>query len=328
MTELARTPGGTAGAPLDVETEGRRIAASMSRVVHGKPEVVHLALVVLLAEGHLLLEDVPGVGKTTLAKSLAASIDATVHRIQFTPDLLPSDVTGVSVYDQESREFEFKPGAVFANIVVADEINRASPKTQSALLECMEERQVTVDGVSYELARPFLVMATQNPIEMEGTYPLPEAQRDRFTARVSMGYPDREAELAMLDDLTTTGDPLAALTPVADAATVRELVAGVGRVHVSEAVRRYVVALVEATRRAPELRLGASPRAGLQLLRTARASAALSGRDHVLPDDVQAMAVPVLAHRLLLAPDAAAGRRTAEQVVTDLLAHVPVLRGR
>ncbi|RFU22724.1 AAA family ATPase [Geodermatophilus marinus] len=300
----------------------------MSRVVHGKPEVVHLALVVLLAEGHLLLEDVPGVGKTTLAKSLAASIDATVHRIQFTPDLLPSDVTGVSVYDQESREFEFKPGAVFANIVVADEINRASPKTQSALLEAMEERQVTVDGVSYELARPFLVVATQNPIEMEGTYPLPEAQRDRFTARISMGYPDRDAELAMLDDLTTTGDPLAALTPVADAATVRELVAGVRRVHVSEAVRRYVVALVDATRRAPELRLGASPRAGLQLLRTARASAALSGRDHVLPDDVQAMAVPVLAHRLLLAPDAAAGRRTAEQVVTDLLGHVPVLRGR
>jgi MoxR-like ATPase len=250
-----------------------------------------------------------------------------VRRIQFTPDLLPSDVTGVSVYDQETREFEFKPGAIFANIVVADEINRASPKTQSALLECMAERQVTVDGVSYELARPFLVMATQNPIEMEGTYPLPEAQRDRFTARVSMGYPDREAELAMLDDLVTT-DPLTTLTPATDAAGVRALVAAVGRLHVSEAVRRYVVALVEASRRSPDLRLGASPRAGLQLLRTARATAALAGRDHVLPDDVQTVAVPVLAHRLLLTPDAAASRRTAEQVVADLLRTVPVPRGR
>jgi MoxR-like ATPase len=310
-----------------VAAEGARIAANISKVVEGKPDVVRLALVVLLAEGHLLIEDVPGVGKTTLAKALAGSIDATVRRIQFTPDLLPSDVTGVSVYDQESREFEFKPGAVFANIVVADEINRASPKTQSALLECMEERQVTVDGVSYELARPFLVMATQNPIEMEGTYPLPEAQRDRFTARVSMGYPDREAELAMLDE-RATADPLASLAPVADAATVRALVAAVGRLHVAEPVRRYVVALVEATRRSPELRLGASPRAGLQLLRAARAAAALTGRDHVLPDDVQAMAVPVLAHRLLLTPDAALARRGPEQIVTDLLATVPVLRGR
>ncbi|WP_348536514.1 AAA family ATPase [Geodermatophilus sp. DF01-2] len=314
-------------APVDVATEGARIAANMARVVHGKPDVVHLALVILLAQGHLLVEDVPGVSKTTLAKALAASIDANVRRIQFTPDLLPSDVTGVSVYDQETREFEFKPGAVFANIVVADEINRASPKTQSALLECMEERQVTVDGVSYELARPFLVMATQNPIEMEGTYPLPEAQRDRFTARVSMGYPDREAELAMLDDLVTT-DPLSTLTPATDAAGVRALVAAVGRLHVSEAVRRYVVALVEATRRSPDLRLGASPRAGLQLLRTARATAALAGRDHVLPDDVQTVAVPVLAHRLLPTPDAAAARRGAEQMVGDLLRTVPVPRGR
>ncbi|MGK5115261.1 MULTISPECIES: AAA family ATPase [unclassified Geodermatophilus] len=326
MTEVTTTTDGT-GSSVDVAAEGARIAGNMARVVHGKPDVVHLALVVLLAEGHLLIEDVPGVGKTTLAKALAASIDATVRRIQFTPDLLPSDVTGVAIYDQESREFEFKPGAVFANIVVADEINRASPKTQSALLECMEERQVTVDGISYELARPFLVMATQNPIEMEGTYPLPEAQRDRFTARVSMGYPDRQAELAMLDDMVTT-DPLASLTPVADAACIRTLVAAVGRLHVSEAVRRYVVALVEATRRSPDLRLGASPRAGLQLLRTARAAAALAGRDHVLPDDVQTVAVPVLAHRLLLTPDAAAARRVGEQVVTDLLATVPVPRGR
>src|SRR5436305_4590796 len=244
----------------------------MARVVQGKDDVVRLTLVVLLAEGHLLIEDVPGVGKTTLAKALAASIDASVRRIQFTPDLLPSDVTGVAIYDQETRAFEFKPGAVFANVVVADEINRASPKTQSALLECMEERQVTVDGVTYELARPFMVIATQNPLEMEGTYPLPEAQRDRFTARISMGYPDRESELAMLDERATAA-PLASLAPVADAATVRALVAAVGRLHVSEAVRRYVVALVEATRRSPDLRLGASPRAGLQLLRAARAAA-------------------------------------------------------
>ena len=327
MTEATRTASGSPGPALDVASEGARIAAAMSGVVQGKPDVVRLALVVLLAEGHLLIEDVPGVGKTTLAKALAGSIDASVRRIQFTPDLLPSDVTGVAVYDQETREFEFKPGAVFANIVVADEINRASPKTQSALLECMEERQVTVDGVSYELARPFLVMATQNPIEMEGTYPLPEAQRDRFTARVSMGYPDREAELAMLDE-RTTADPLTALTPVADAAMVRALVASVGALHVSEAVRRYVVALVEGTRRSPLLRLGASPRAGLQLLRAARAAAALAGRDHVLPDDVQALAGPVLAHRLLLTPEATMGRRGADSVVAELVSTVPVPRGR
>ncbi|MBY3552077.1 AAA domain-containing protein [Modestobacter lapidis] len=314
-------------AQVDVATEGARIAAAVGRVVQGKPDVVRLALAVLLAEGHLLIEDVPGVGKTTLAKALARSIDGSVRRIQFTPDLLPSDVTGVAVYDQESRAFEFKPGAVFANMVVADEINRASPKTQSALLECMEERQVTVDGVTYELARPFMVLATQNPLEMEGTYPLPEAQRDRFTARVSMGYPDRDAELAMLDERATT-DPLTGLTPVADAAMVRALVAAVARLHVAEPLRRYVVSLVEATRHSPDLRLGASPRAGLQLLRAARAAAALAGRDHVLPDDVQAMAGPVLAHRLLLSPEAALARRDAHRVVADVLTAVPVPRGR
>ncbi|GAB4082878.1 MoxR family ATPase [Modestobacter muralis] len=319
-------PDAAPGPDLDVAAEGARLAEAIGRVVEGKPDVVRLALVVLLAEGHLLIEDVPGVGKTTLAKALARTIDGTVRRIQFTPDLLPSDVTGVAVYDRDSRAFEFKPGAIFANVVVADEINRASPKTQSALLECMEERQVTVDGVSYELARPFMVVATQNPLEMEGTYPLPEAQRDRFTARVSMGYPDRDAELAMLDERATV-DPLTALTPVVDAAQVRALVAAVGRLHVAEPLRRYVVSLVEATRRSPELRLGASPRAGLQLLRAARAAAALAGRDHVLPDDVQAMAVPVLAHRLLLTPDAALARRDTQRVVADLLTSVPVQRG-
>ena len=312
---------------MDVQAEGARIAVAVGTVVVGKPDVVRLALTVLLAEGHLLIEDVPGVGKTTLAKAVARAVDAEVRRIQFTPDLLPSDVTGVAVFDQESRSFEFRPGAVFANLVVADEINRASPKTQSALLECMEERQVTVDGVTYELARPFMVLATQNPLEMEGTYPLPEAQRDRFTARISMGYPGRDAELALLDDRATV-DPLDRLHPVADAATVRAMVEGVSRLHVADALRRYVVALVEASRRSPDLRLGASPRAGLQLLRAARASAALTGRDHVLPDDVQAMAEPVLAHRLLLTPDAALARRTPERVVADLLAAVPVPRTR
>ncbi len=327
MTEATRTSGGLSDPLVDVAEAAGRIATNVGRVVQGKDSVVRLALVTLLAEGHLLIEDVPGVGKTTLAKALAASVDATVRRIQFTPDLLPSDVTGVAVYDQESREFEFKPGAIFANVVVADEINRASPKTQSALLECMEERQVTVDGVSYELARPFLVMATQNPLEMEGTYPLPEAQRDRFTTRVSMGYPDRDAELAMLDDRATT-DPLAELAPVADAASVRDLITAVGRLHVSEAVRRYVVDLVESTRRSPALRLGASPRAGLQLLRAARASAALAGRDLVLPDDVKELAGPVLAHRLLMSPESTGGGRTAEQVVAELVATLPVPRGR
>ncbi|HEY5031873.1 MAG TPA: AAA family ATPase, partial [Actinomycetes bacterium] len=270
-----------------------RIRGAVETVIEGKPDVVRLALTVLLAEGHLLIEDVPGVGKTMLAKSLARSLDCSVRRIQFTPDLLPSDVTGVSVYNQESREFEFKPGAIFANVVLGDEINRASPKTQSALLECMEERQVTVDGTTYELAAPFMVVATQNPIEMEGTYPLPEAQRDRFMARVSMGYPDPDAELAMIDS-HSAGAPLEDLQPVADAQEIAGLIDVVKRVHLAASVRRYAIALVTATRTSPDLRLGASPRATLHLLRAARAAAALDDRDYVLPDDVQRLAVPVL----------------------------------
>jgi MoxR-like ATPase len=246
-----------------------------------------------------------------------------VRRIQFTPDLLPSDVTGVSVYNQETREFEFKPGAVFANLVVGDEINRASPKTQSAMLECMEERQVTIDGITYQLQVPFMVIATQNPIEMEGTYPLPEAQRDRFTARIAVGYPDTQAELAMLD-VHGAHDPLDDLRPVADAATVRRMITTVRQVHAADAVRQYAVNLVNATRESPDLRLGASPRATLQLLRTARAVAALEGRDYVLPDDLQTLAVSVLAHRIIPTAEAQLGRRTTDAIVADLVHRLPL----
>ncbi|WP_189113937.1 AAA family ATPase [Pilimelia terevasa] len=294
----------------------------METVISGKRETLRLALAVLLAEGHLLIEDVPGVGKTTLAKALARTVEASVRRIQFTPDLLPSDVTGVSVYDQERRDFEFKPGAVFANIVIGDEINRASPKTQSALLECMEERQVTVDGVTYHLAAPFMVVATQNPIEMAGTYPLPEAQRDRFTARIAMGYPDAAAELAMVEG-HGAADPLEDVRPVVDAAGVQALIGYTRRIHLAAAVTQYAVALVQATRHCAELRLGASPRATLHLLRTARAVAALAGRDFVAPDDVQLLAGPVLAHRVI-PTDEAALHRGAHQIVADLVARVPV----
>ncbi|MGW1677860.1 AAA family ATPase [Saccharopolyspora sp. NPDC002376] len=304
----------------------QRIAANVEQVLVGKPEVVRVALVTMLAEGHLLVEDVPGVGKTSLAKALAKSIDCTVSRIQFTPDLLPSDITGVSVYNRQTENFEFRPGPVFANVVVGDEINRASPKTQSALLECMEEKQVTVDGETYPLSSPFMVIATQNPIEMEGTYALPEAQRDRFTARVSIGYPDVEAELAMVDE-HAGHDPLADLGPVADGAEVKSLLQAVREVHVSTEIRRYAVELVTATRQLPELRLGASPRSTLQLVRAARAQAALAGRDFTIPDDVQAVAIPVLAHRLVLTSEARAARRSTTELVRQLLSRTPVPRG-
>jgi MoxR-like ATPase len=315
--------GGQDQAPEDVAARGAEIATAVESVIEGKPDVVRLAITVLLAEGHLLIEDVPGVGKTMLAKALARAIDCTVRRVQFTPDLLPSDITGVSAYNQERREFEFKPGPIFANFVVGDEINRASPKTQSALLECMAERTVTVDGFTYELEAPFMVVATQNPIEMEGTYPLPEAQRDRFTARVSMGYPATSAELDMLD-VHGVSDPLAELEPVTDAFAVSKLIEVVRKVHVADPVKRYAVDLVTATRETPDLRLGASPRATLHLIRAARAAAALDDRDYVVPDDLQALAVPVLAHRLLPSAEASLARRSPEAVVLDLLKRVPV----
>ncbi|HEY0890136.1 MAG TPA: MoxR family ATPase [Nocardioides sp.] len=314
------------GGPADVETVTRvagRIRANIERVIEGKPDVVFSALVVLLAEGHLLIEDVPGVGKTQLSKALARSIDCSVRRIQFTPDLLPSDVTGVSVFNQNTREFEFRPGGIFANIVVGDEINRASPKTQSALLECMEEHQVTVDNATYQLETPFMVIATQNPIEMEGTYALPEAQRDRFMARVSVGYPPPAAEIAMLSS-HTRANPLDDLEAVTDAAEIRKLIGIVGQVHVADAVQRYAVALTSATRTSPELVLGASPRATLHLVRAAKASAALHGRDYVLPDDVAALVTPVLAHRLLPTVEATMSGRTPASVLDSVLASVPV----
>jgi MoxR-like ATPase len=294
-------------------------------VIEGKRDAIQLTLAVLLAEGHLLIEDVPGVGKTMLAKALARAIDGSVRRVQFTPDLLPSDITGVSAYHQERREFEFKPGPVFANIVLGDEINRASPKTQSALLECMEERQVTVDGTTYSLQEPFMVIATQNPVEMEGTYPLPEAQRDRFTARLSLGYPTAAAERDMLD---THGyaSPLDQLNPVARASDVQDLVIAVRTVLVSDQVKEYIISLANATRTSPELRLGASPRAALHLLRASRAWAALDGRDYVIPDDVQRLARPVLAHRLLPTAEAIVERHLPEQVVDRIVAQLPLPR--
>ena len=310
----------------DVATVARvagRIRANIERVIEGKSEVVSASLVVLLAEGHLLLEDVPGVGKTMLSKALARSIDSTVRRIQFTPDLLPSDVTGVSVYNQQTREFEFRPGGVFANIVIGDEINRASPKTQSALLECMEEQQVTVDNVTYHLESPFMVIATQNPVEMEGTYALPEAQRDRFMARVSVGYPVEAAEIAMLSSHTHS-NPLDDLEPVTDAAEVSKLIGIVRQVHVAAAVQRYAVALTAATRRTEDLTLGASPRATLHLVRAAKALAAIKGRDYVLPDDVHGLAQSVLAHRLLPSVEASMSGRSTSSVLEGIIASVPV----
>jgi MoxR-like ATPase len=329
-TETLTGAGPGSAEPADLQALGAvasRVQAGVESVIEGKPEVVRVALTVLLAQGHLLIEDVPGVGKTMLAKALARSIDCSVRRIQFTPDLLPSDVTGVSVYNQETRDFEFRPGGIFANIVVGDEINRASPKTQSALLECMEERQVTVDGTTFLLEPPFMVIATQNPIEMEGTYPLPEAQRDRFMARVSMGYPVRAAELAMLDSRATS-NPLDDLEPVTDAAEIAKLIDVVNNVYVSDAVKRYAVSLVTATRSSAELRLGASPRATLHLVRAARAVAALDGRDFVLPDDVQALARPVLVHRLLPAVEAQIGGRGVDEIVEEVVRTVPMPQQR
>ncbi|HEX6947216.1 MAG TPA: MoxR family ATPase [Acidimicrobiia bacterium] len=309
-----------------IETFGERfnrIASNVETVIQGKREVIELVLLALVAEGHVLVEDVPGVGKTHLAKSLAKSIDGAFNRIQFTPDLLPSDVTGISVYDRDRREFEFKPGPIFANIVVGDEINRASPKTQSALLEAMEERQVTSDGVTRPVPTPFMVVATQNPLEHEGTYPLPEAQLDRFMMRVVIGYPDRSKELEMLDTHGVRSTFLD-LEPVANLDEVRELIVTAQQITVSNPVKNYIIDLVGATRQHPDVMLGASPRSALFLQRLARARAAAFGRDYVMPDDVKELAVPVLEHRITLRPEAQMRGESVAEVITGVLGRLRV----
>jgi MoxR-like ATPase len=301
----------------------RQIEENVEKVVQGKQPEIRLSIAALVAEGHILIEDVPGVGKTMLAKAVARSIDCSFRRIQFTPDLLPTDVTGVNVFNQERGDFEFKPGAIFANIVLGDEINRASPKTQSALLECMEERQITVDTETYQLGSPFMVVATQNPIEHEGTYPLPEAQLDRFMMRIGIGYPsgDVEAEILATHGIRST---LPDIGPVADALAVREMIEQARIVHVSPSVRRYIVDLVEATRTHPDVYLGASPRASIMLLRAARAMAAAEERDYVIPDDVKSLVVPVLAHRVIVTADAVMSGRSSQAVLADLMDEVAV----
>ncbi len=312
--------------PEEFRETTARITDSVRRVIDGKEHAIRSALVVLLAEGHLLVEDVPGVGKTMLARALAASIDADVRRIQFTPDLLPGDVTGVSVFSPANRVFEFTPGAVFANVVIADEINRSSPKTQSALLEAMEERQVSVDGRTHPLPDPFLVIATQNPLEMDGTYALPEAQLDRFMMRMSMGYPDAEAEQLMLRQ-RDTHNPLADVRPVVTLDGVARLIDFAHRVHVAPPVEAYAVALAQATRTHPDLQLGASPRATLQLVRAAKAWAALQGREFVIPDDLSGLARAVFGHRLIPTRHAAASRRSGDpvpRIIDQIVQHVPV----
>ena len=299
-----------------------RVVENLGSAVHASPETLRLPLLCLLAEGHVLVEDVPGVGKTVLAKALARSLDLTFHRVQFTPDLLPADVTGVNVFDRQSGAFRFRPGPVFANIVLVDEINRASPKTQSALLEAMQEGQVTVDGATHMLVRPFLVVATQNPVEYEGTYPLPEAQLDRFAVRMTIGYPPLGEEARMLAEQTTE-PPLDQLEPVAQHDELVAAITAARAVHVEESINRFVVALLRHTRASDRLALGGSPRSGIALLRLAKARALVDRRDFVVPEDVMSLATPVLAHRLILAPEARATGVTVEEVVTEALEATP-----
>ena len=318
-----RTRAGEAVTSVEAADVVARVVSNLELAIKAPRATLELCVLCLLAEGHLIIEDFPGVGKTMLAKSLARSLDLSFSRLQFTPDLLPTDVTGVNVFNQKVNEFEFRPGPVFANVLLVDEINRASPKTQSALLEAMQEDQVTIDGTTYALELPFFVLATQNPIEYEGTYPLPEAQLDRFNARLSLGYPPLGEETRMLAE-QTTAPPLERLGAVADRAAVLAAIAAARDVYVEESVGEYVVRILRHTRSSPRLALGASPRAGIALLRMAKARAVAVGRDFVLPEDVQAVAAPVLAHRLIVGPEARATGLAAEEAVEEALAEIPV----
>jgi MoxR-like ATPase len=310
----------------DVQKLAEKIVANIEKVIVGKRGPVELAVISLLCQGHLLIEDVPGVGKTVLARSLARSLGCSFSRIQFTPDMLPSDVTGVSIFNQVSREFEFRSGPIVAQIVLADEINRATPKTQAALLEAMEERQITVDGVTHPLPLPFLVLATQNPIEYEGTFPLPEAQLDRFLMRMRLGYPDKAEEIDILDK-QQINHPLNSLTQVISVEELREAQDTIKKVYVSPAVKDYMVSLARETRTHADVYLGASPRGSLALYRTGQARAAIQGRDFVLPDDVKALVVPTLGHRVILGPAARLRDLSASQILQEIMAHLPVPGG-
>jgi len=323
MASLEEPAGRVASEEVAAAVEfGRRVGAAVRAAVQVRRELLDHVLVSVVAEGHILIEDLPGVGKTTLARAVARSLDLQFARVQCTADLLPADVVGTNVFNQREDRFEFRPGPIFANVVLVDEINRASPKTQSGLLECMQERSVTVDVHSHELARPFIVLATQNPVEFEGTYPLPEAQVDRFMVRLSLGYPDGAGEVAMLR-AHESGDRVEGIEPVATAADLLVVQDAAHRVHASDVLRAYVVSVLTRTRADRRVELGASPRAGLMLLRAAKARALLQGRDHALPDDVQALADIVLAHRIVLAPEAL--DTTGERVVADALAATPAL---
>jgi MoxR-like ATPase len=323
----APRPGGPSAVRSTFASLFDAITTNVSRVVHGKPEAVDMAVMCLLAEGHLLIEDVPGVGKTSLAKALAASIDCSWKRVQFTPDLLPTDLVGVSVLQRASETFVFQPGPLFANIVLADEINRASPKTQSALLEAMEERQVSAEGRTYMLPNPFMVAATQNPIDQEGTYRLPESQLDRFLMRLSLGYPGRQAELSILDS-QGAASALSTLQPVVTAAEVVAMSEAVRQVHLADALKSYLVDIAETSRAHHGLTLGLSPRATLQLARATRSRAAANGREFATPDDVKSVALAVLAHRVVVRPDAASRGLTAEHAIREVLDAVAVPAGR
>jgi MoxR-like ATPase len=310
----------------DLKEFGERLAGNLERVIVGKSQSIELVVIGLLCQGHILIEDVPGVGKTMLARSLAKSLDCTFNRIQFTPDMLPSDVTGVSIYNQQKRVFEFRAGPILGQIILADEVNRATPKTQAALLEAMDERQVTVDGITHMLPQPFMVLATQNPIEYEGTFPLPEAQLDRFIMRVRMGYPTASEEMKILNEQQLR-HPIEALKPVVKLKDLLTAIQAVRQIYVSHAIQRYIIDLVGRTRQSADVYLGASPRGSLALFRAGQARAALQGRDHVLPDDIKALAVPVLGHRVIVSPAARLRELSADRIVQEILYNVPVPGG-